>query len=289
MPIRQWFKKRESIKSTRRRPIPGGIWSKCAVCNQVVYQKELIDNFKVCPNCNHHYQLTAWERINLLLDEDSFEEFDKNLSSKDPLNFKAKKSYIQTLEESTKLTGLSEAVVTGKGRINSRPICLAVMDFRFVGGSLGSVVGEKIVRLTEIAGRERLPLVISVASGGARMQEGVIALLQMVKTASAIGYYQQLNLPYISILTNPTTGGVSASFATLADIIIAEPGALIGFAGPRVIQETIKQKLPKGFQSAESMLDHGLIDMIVPRSKLRQTVSQLLNFLSAGGDLKIGS
>lgn len=283
MAISEWFKKdKESIKSTppaAKRAVPNGIWSKCASCNAIIYQKELFENKMVCTACGHHYQLTAPQRVEFLVDEGAFVETEANLVSKDPLKFRAKKSYPESLEKAKSATGLNEAIITGKGRIYDHEVCLGVMDFRFIGGSMGSVVGEKIVRLIDLAVNEQLPLVIITASGGARMQEGMYSLLQMAKTSAAVARFSQTGQPFVCILTNPTTGGVTASFATLADIIIAEPQALIGFTGPRVIEQTIRQKLPKDFQSSESMLKHGLIDMVVPRPKLKKTLSQILDFL----------
>ncbi len=282
MSISDWFKRedRSSIKSKDKRAVPEGIWSQCASCKSTIYQKELFATDFVCPNCSHHYQLSAPQRIDLLIDEDSFSETAKDLSSKDPLKFEAKKKYKESLDKAKKLTGIKDAIITGKGLLNKRPVAIGAMDFRFIGGSMGSVVGEKIVRLIDLAIAEDLPVLIATASGGARMQEGVFSLMQMAKTTAAINRLQKRGLPYICIFTNPTTGGVTASFATLADIIIAEPKALIGFTGPRVIEQTIKQKLPKDFQSSEMMLEHGQIDMIVEREFLKSTIDQVLDFLS---------
>lgn len=282
MPIGDWFKKKEtSVKQApaSKRAVPGGIWSKCASCNAIIYQKELFESHQVCPACGHHYQLSARQRIELLIDDGSFIETEASLVSKDPLKFKAKKAYVESLKKAAAGTGLKEAVITGKGEIDGFPVGIAVMDFRFIGGSMGSVVGEKIVRLIETAVSEELPVIIVTSSGGARMQEGMFSLMQMAKTSAAINNYDQTGLPLICVMTNPTTGGVTASFATLADVIIAEPQALTGFTGPRVIEQTIKQKLPKDFQSSESMLKHGQIDMVVPRNKLKSTISRLLDML----------
>ncbi|MBI4744559.1 MAG: acetyl-CoA carboxylase carboxyltransferase subunit beta [Actinobacteria bacterium] len=283
MSITEWFKAKNKYipveKSGTRLNIPDGIWSKCAACNEIIFQKEVVRNFKVCPKCNHHFKLTAEERVNLLLDDGSFVEFNGGMISNDPLDFEISKSYRVSLNQAQEISGLKEAIVTGEGKIDDRLIIFGVMDFRFIGGSMGSVVGEKVTRAIEKALEENLPLVLVCSSGGARMQEGMFSLMQMAKTSAAIARFKQKKNPYISILTNPTTGGVSASFATLADLIIAEPEALIGFAGPRVIEQTIKQKLPKGFQSAELMLKHGMIDLIVHRKDLKNTLSKLLNFL----------
>ncbi len=285
MPIRDWFNKkkiRSPKQPTSKRTVPVGIWSKCADCNKIIYQKELFDNHFVCPECGHHYRLSAWQRIKLLTDPETFRETESGLSAKDPLKFKAGKTYAASLARAKKKSRLKEAVITGRGKINGVTVGLAVMDFNFIGGSMGSAVGEKIVRLIELSIAEKLPLIIVTSSGGARMQEGVFSLMQMAKTSAAIGRYQRFGLPYISILTNPTMGGVTASFASLADIIIAEPQALIGFAGPRIIEQTIKKKIPEGFQSSESMLKNGQIDMVVERGRLKSTVSTLLAMLTLG-------
>lgn len=284
MSITEWFKSKNKYisveKSETRLNIPDGIWSKCAACNEIIFQKEVVRNFKVCPKCSHHFKLTAEERINLLLDEGSFVEFNAGMISNDPLDFEISKSYRASLAQAREISGLKEAIVTGKGKIENNSIVFGVMDFRFIGGSMGSVVGEKVTRAIEKASEENLPLILVCSSGGARMQEGIFSLMQMAKTSAAIARFKQKKNLYISILTNPTTGGVSASFATLADLIIAEPEALIGFAGPRVVKQTIRQNLPKDFQSAESMMEHGMIDLIVHRKDLKDTLSKLLNFLS---------
>jgi acetyl-CoA carboxylase carboxyl transferase subunit beta len=284
MSITEWFKSKDKYisveKSGTRLNIPDGIWSKCAACNEIIFQKEVIRSFKVCPKCNHHFKLTANERIDLLLDEGSFAEFNAGMISNDPLDFEISKSYKAGLIQAREISGLKEAIVTGKGKIENHSIVFGVMDFRFIGGSMGSVVGEKVTRAIEKASEENLPLILVCSSGGARMQEGIFSLMQMAKTSAAIARFKQKKNPYISILTNPTTGGVSASFATLADLIIAEPEALIGFAGPRVIKQTIRQSLPEDFQSAESMMKHGMIDLIVHRKDLKDTLNKLLNFLS---------
>lgn len=284
MPIRDWFNKRKvklQKQANSKRKVPEGIWSKCADCGNIIYQKELLDNNLVCPECGHHYRLSAWQRIQLLVDRDTFSETESGLSAKDPLKFKAKRAYTASLATAKMKTKLKEAVITGRGRVNGVPVVLAVMDFNFIGGSMGAAVGEKIVRLVELAIAEKLPLIVVTSSGGARMQEGVYSLMQMAKTSAAIGRYKRLGLPFISIMANPTMGGVTASFASLADIIIAEPQALIGFAGPRIIEQTIKKKLPEGFQSSESMLKNGQIDMVVARGSLKKTVGGLLEMLNS--------
>lgn len=267
------------MSANEKKGIPEGIWSKCAVCNEIIYQKEFLKNYKVCPKCNFHYQLSAYERIDSLLDIGTFVETDRSLTSKNPLNFTANKSYDESLAQSMERTSLFEAVVTGEGRLGGRKVVLAVMDFQFIGGSMGSVVGEKVTRAIERAAEKKLPLIIVAASGGARMQEGMFSLMQMAKTSAAVNKLSQNKIPYISILTHPTTGGVTASFATLADVIIAEPGALIGFTGPRVIEQTIKQKLPEGFQTAEFLLEHGMVDMVVERKKIRDEIGKLFDLL----------
>lgn len=279
----KWFKKEDKYTSLGpgkgKEATSETIWAKCGQCNEIIFERELARRLKVCPKCNFHFPLSSQERLSVLIDEGTFEQFDANLTPKDPLGFVANKSYPEILSEARKKTGLKEAVVTGQGKLDGYSLVIAVVDFQFVGGSMGSVVGEKITRAVERATAKKIPLLIVSASGGARMQEGMLSLMQMAKTSAAIGRFSQTNVPYISVLTHPTTGGVTASFATLADIILAEPGALIGFAGPRVIEKTIRQKLPKGFQTAEFMLEHGLVDLVVPRGKLKFTVSKLLEFL----------
>lgn len=279
----EWFKKKDRYTSLgpkkEKETASETIWSKCPRCGEIIFQKELERRLKVCPRCNFHFPLSWQERLDVLIDEGTFEQFDVSLTSTDPLSFVANKSYMETLSGAREKTGLKEAAVTGLGRLDGRSIILAIVDFRFVGGSMGSVVGEKITRAVERATAEKVPLLTVSASGGARMQEGMLSLMQMAKTSAALGRFDQIGTPHISILTHPTTGGVTASFATLADIILAEPEALIGFAGPRVIEKTIKQKLPKGFQTSEFMLEHGLVDLVVPRGELKSTVSRLLEFL----------
>ena len=273
-------KPKYTIVRLKKKDMPDGLWTKCEECNQPIYNKKLEESLMVCPHCNYHFILTARERIDLLIDGDSFQEHDQNMLTKDPLKFKGPKTYAEKLQEVQKLTGLSEAVITGIGLLDKRTIALAVTDSRFIMGSMGSVVGEKITNIIERATKERLPLIIvSGSGGGARMYEGVLSLMQMAKTSSALGMHHQAGLAYISVLTNPTMAGVMASFAGLGDVIIAEPKALIGFTGPRVIQQTIRQKLPEGFQRSEFLLEHGLIDMIVQRKNLKDTLSSLLNYL----------
>lgn len=257
---------------------PEGLWTKCKNCEEIIYNKELDENFKVCPKCGYYFRLSARERIALLLEPKSFREYDKNLLSTNPLSFRANQSYQEKIVEEQKKTALKEAVVTGEGLIGEHQVVCGVLDFEFLGGSMGSVVGEKVTRAIEKAIKKKLPLIIVSASGGARMQEGVLSLMQMGKTASALAKFSEKSLPFISILTDPTTGGVAASFAFLGDIILAEPKALIGFAGPRVIEQTIRQPLPEGFQQAEFLLKHGMIDLIVERKETKKILVRLLNF-----------
>ncbi len=267
--------------SQKRKGVPDGQWIKCEDCEDTVYKKTLDENFKVCPKCNFHFTLSAYERINQFTDEASFEEFDKDMKSGDPLTFKGPKAYPIKLEEDQKSTGMIDACVIGKALLDKIPISIGVTDSRFIMGTMGYVVGEKITRITEYATENKLPLIIiSGSGGGARMYEGMISLMQMAKTSAALARHNKAGLLYISILTNPTMAGVLASFATLGDVIIAEPKALIGFTGPRVIEQTIRQKLPEGFQTSEFLLGHGLIDMIAHRKNLKSTVSQIINYLT---------
>jgi acetyl-CoA carboxylase carboxyl transferase subunit beta len=267
--------------SKKKKDIPEGLWTKCEGCGEIIYNKKLDENLKVCPKCNYHFILGAYERIDATFDKDSFEEFDENMESKDPLGFKGPKKYKDKLESDKKLTGLKEAVVAGEGKIKGKKIILAVTDSRFIMGSMGSVVGEKITRAIEKATQSKLPLIIySGSGGGARMYEGMLSLMQMAKTSAALNKHNKAGLLYISVLTNPTMAGVMASFAGLGDIIIAEPKALIGFTGPRVIEQIIRQKLPEGFQQSEFMLEHGLIDMVVHRKELKDTISKLIGYFA---------
>ena len=259
-----------------RMVIPDGSWVKCKSCSQTLYTDRLVDTLQVCWNCGAHLPMTAPDRIAMLSDEGSFVELFGNLRSVDSLKFVDSKPYTSRLADSVKKTGLNEAIICGKAAIDGMPYYLAVMDFRFMGASMGAVVGEKIARTVEAATAEKLPMVLVTASGGARMQEGILSLMQMAKTCGAISRHNEAKLPYITILTNPTYGGVTASFATVSDIMIAEPGAMIGFAGPRVIQETTNAKLPSGFQTAEFLVDKGLIDRVVERKNLRKELALLL-------------
>jgi acetyl-CoA carboxylase carboxyl transferase subunit beta len=266
--------------SDKKREFPEGLWQKCPDCEEMIHSLELVQNFRTCPKCDYHFTQSARERLEMLLDPQSFEEHDAKMVSVDTLKFTGMASYTERLKSYQKKTGLKDAVITGFGKINGQPLGIAVMDFNFIAATMGSVVGEKLTRCIEGATRRRIPVVIVSASGGARMYEGMLSLLQMAKTSGALALHAQARLPYFSVLTNPTTGGVSASFATLGDINIAEPKAMIGFAGPRVIKETTHQDLPPGFQTSEFLEEHGLIDMIVHRKRLRETLSQLIGHLA---------
>jgi len=265
---------------SKKREIPEGLWTKCKKCSTMVFDKELDENLKVCPHCQYHFPIGSRERINSLVETCSFEEMDAEMTSVDVLTFTGVASYTSKLLEYQKTTGLKDAVITGIGKIGEHRTALGVMDFTFLGGSMGSVVGEKLARLIEKATEKELPLIIISTSGGARMYEGMFSLMQMAKTCGALAYHAKAHLPYISVLTHPTTAGVMASYATVGDLIIAEPGAMIGFAGPRVIKDTTQAELPPGFQTAEFLLDRGLIDSIVPRKELRQRLIEYLAFLA---------
>jgi len=274
-----WFKRETfGLIAQKKKDLPGGLWLKCKQCGEIIYKKELDRNLYVCWKCGYHFRMIAKNYIKLLSDDGNFEEFNENIKSEDPLRFRAAKKYSDQLKASIKKTGTNEAVLTGFGRIESRRVVLVVMNFSFIGGSMGSVVGEKIARATDVAIKESLPLIIVSASGGARMMEGALSLMQMAKTSAYLAKLSNSGLPFISIVTNPTTGGVSASYAMLGDVIIAEPGALVGFAGSRVIKQTIGQDLPEGFQTSEFLLEHGFIDAIYPRSELKEKLALLLDF-----------
>lgn len=276
-----WFsisKAPKPVEDSDKLEIPGGLWVKCKGCGEIIYTRELERNLFVCPKCNYHFRLTADQRINLLCDREGFDEFNVDLRPSDPLTFKDSVKYRDRIKKAEK-TGSTEAVRTGYARINGIRVTLGVFDFRYMGGSMGSVVGEKLTRMIERAVLENLPVIIVSASGGARMQEGIFSLMQMAKITAALVRLGEKNLPYISMLTDPTTGGVAASFAMQGDLNIAEPGALIGFAGPRVIEQTIRSKLPDGFQRAEFLLEHGMLDMIVERSALKERIAQVLSLL----------
>jgi len=268
----------EQVEKKRVR-VPEGLWTKCQNCGEVIISKEIVNNLNVCPKCNFHFRITARKRLEILLDQGSFVEFDANMVSVDFLNFKDSKSYQERINAAVAKGGSKDAIICGEGQIEGTPAQMAVFDFSFMGGSMGSVVGEKITRAIERGIEKRTPVIIISASGGARMQESILSLMQMAKTSAALAKLKEQGLPFISILTDPTTGGVTASFAMLGDINMSEPKALIGFAGPRVIEQTIRQKLPVGFQRAEYLLDHGMVDIIVGRKDMRQRLSQILKML----------
>ncbi|MFH1594059.1 MAG: acetyl-CoA carboxylase, carboxyltransferase subunit beta [Candidatus Omnitrophota bacterium] len=276
------FHKPKYVKMTvsKKKEMPGGLWTKCQDCGEIIYNKKLEENLYVCLKCNFHFTLGIRERIESLLDGGAFTEYHEDLETLDPLDFKGPKTYLDKLKNDRQLTGLREAAIVGVGHIEKKKVACGFTDSRFIMGSMGSVVGEKLTRIIETATSENLPLIIvSGSGGGARMYEGMLSLMQMAKTSAALAKHAEKRLLYISILTNPTMAGVLASFASLGDIIMAEPKALIGFTGPRVIEQTIRQKLPAGFQKAEFLLEHGLIDMIVSRKDLRGTLHNLLDYL----------
>jgi acetyl-CoA carboxylase carboxyl transferase subunit beta len=276
-----WLKReRGRPKAGQPRELPDGVWVKCEECGEILYFRELERNLHVCPKCSYHFRIDAPRYIEILLDAGSFQETEPSLTSQDPLKFKDSKRYADRLKDARKKTGLGEAVITGTGTVDGRPVMLGVMDFRFIGGSMASAVGEKIARAVRLALAERRPLILVTASGGARMMEGILSLMQMAKTSVLLARLMEARIPYVCILTHPTTGGVTASFAQLGDVILAEPGALIGFAGPRVIRETVAQELPEGFQRSEFLLEHGFVDRITPRQELRPTVARILGLLA---------
>ena len=273
-----WKKKDEDGERPKKVVIAEGLWVKCDSCREIVYRAEVERAGRVCPKCGYPFRISARDRVASLIDQGSFEEREAGLRSRDPLSFKDTKRYTERLKAARAKSGGEEAVITGTGRLGGYPVALAVFDFSFLGGSMGSVVGEKLTRIIELALQKRVPLIIVSASGGARMQEGILSLMQMAKTSAALQRLSAERVPYISLLTDPTTGGVTASFAMLGDLILAEPRALIGFAGPRVIAETIRQPLPEGFQRSEFLLDHGQVDLVVERRELRATLRRILAF-----------
>jgi len=282
-----WFSRSKAPKPTSdqssdRLQIPDDIWTKCPSCSAVLYTKELRRNYGVCLKCNYHFRLKARERIPLLVDRHAFDEVDTDLRATDPLGFRDSKRYKDRLKASEKRSGEVDSVVSGRGRIHNIPVALAVFEFHFMGGSMGSVAGEKLARAVELGIQEHRPVIIVSASGGARMQEGVYSLMQMAKVSAALARLGEKRIPYISVLTDPTTGGVAASFAMQGDVIIAEPNALIGFAGARVIEQTIRQQLPEGFQRAEFLLEHGMIDRIVQREDMRDEIATILSNFGFG-------
>lgn len=284
MSINDWFKQREIRRYTvsagaSPEALPDGVWRKCPDCGKTLYQGDVARSHSVCPHCGHHFALVARDRIEMLADEGSFRETEATITSVDPLGFNAGKRYAAALAKARDASGLPEAVITGQASVGGRPVVMGALDFRFVGASMGSAVGEKIARAFELALAERRGVVMVVASGGARMQEGMLSLMQMAKTAAAAERLSAAGLPYIALLVDPTYGGVTASFAALADVTFAEPGAMIGFAGPRLVEQTIRRSLPKGFQSAASLIDHGMIDDVVPRDEQRDRIATVLGYL----------
>jgi acetyl-CoA carboxylase carboxyl transferase subunit beta len=276
-----WFKRQSGqldtsgVKTVRTE----GLWVKCDHCRQIIWKKDLEENFNVCPKCNKHFRIDARTRLAQLLDDNQYEVFDGNLVSTDPLKFVDLKAYSSRLKQAKSDTGLKDAVINAQGKLSGRPVIVSSMEYSFIGGSMGAVVGEAITRAIEKAIETRLPIIIVSASGGARMMEGVISLMQLAKISAALARLDKARVPYISVLTDPTTGGVTASFAMLGDLNIAEPGALIGFAGPRVIEQTIRQKLPPGFQRSEFLLEHGMLDAVVQRKDLKPYIARALDFM----------
>ena len=276
-----WFKRQsgELDTSGEKTVRTEGLWVKCEQCRQIIWKKDLEDNLNVCPKCDKHFRIDARTRLAQLLDQDQYKTFDTELVSTDPLKFVDLKAYSSRLKQAQDDTGLKDAVINARGTLNGRPVVVSAMEYAFIGGSMGAVVGEEITRAIEQATESRTPIIIVSASGGARMMEGLISLMQLAKISAALTRLDEAKVPYISVLTDPTTGGVTASFAMLGDLNIAEPGALIGFAGPRVIEQTIRQKLPPGFQRSEFLLDHGMLDAVVHRKQLKSYVARALDFM----------
>lgn len=279
-----WFKKSKAPISSqlesKKVQMPEGLWTKCKNCEEIIYSKEIERNLNVCPKCNYHFRISARERIALVVDEGTFNETDADMTSVDFLKFKDSKKYSDRIKAALKKSGGGDAVVTGFGLMNGQEVVVAVFDFGFLGGSMGSVVGEKITRAIELGLEKQAPVLVFSSSGGARMQESILSLMQMAKSSAALAKLKKAGIPFISVLTDPTTGGVTASFAMLGDLNIAEPKALIGFAGPRVIEQTIRQKLPEGFQRSEYLLEHGMVDMIVSRQEMKNKLSQVLRIFT---------
>ncbi len=278
-----WFKREKKAidaptPSEERRVKTEGLWTKCEACRGIIWKKDLENNWEVCPKCEHHFRLGARRRLELLLDGAEWQEHDSELASSDPLRFVDTRPYAERLRSARKKLGLNDALITAEGRLARRPIICCSMEFGFIGGSMGAVVGEKVTRAVERCLAQKMPLVIVSCSGGARMMEGVVSLMQLAKVSAALALFDDARLPYISVLTDPTTGGVTASYAMLGDLNIAEPAALIGFAGPRVIEQTIRQKLPEGFQTAEFLLEHGFLDAVVPRKELKNFIARAFDF-----------
>jgi acetyl-CoA carboxylase carboxyl transferase subunit beta len=278
-----WFKREsgELDTSGEKKVRTEGLWVKCESCRQIIWKKDLEENLNVCPKCDKHFRIDARTRLAQLLDDNQYEVFDSDISSTDPLKFVDLKPYSSRLKQAQQDTGLQDAIINAQGKLMGRPVIASVMEYSFIGGSMGAAVGEGITRAVERAADTKIPLVIVSASGGARMMEGVISLMQLAKISAALAKLDKTKVPYISLLTDPTTGGVTASFAMLGDLNIAEPGALIGFAGPRVIEQTIRQKLPPGFQRSEFLLEHGMLDAVVPRKQLKPYISRALDFMAA--------
>ena len=276
-----WFKRQsgELDTSGEKKVRTEGLWVKCDRCRQIIWKKDLEENLNVCPKCERHFRIDARTRLAQLLDDDQYEVFDANLISTDPLKFVDLKAYSSRLKQAQADTGLKDAAINVRGTLNGRPVIVTAMEYSFIGGSMGAVVGEAITRAIEQATETKIPIIIVSASGGARMMEGVISLMQLAKISAALARLDEARVPYISVLTDPTTGGVTASFAMLGDLNIAEPGALIGFAGPRVIEQTIRQKLPQGFQRSEFLLEHGMLDAVVPRKQLKPYIARALEFM----------
>lgn len=278
-----WFKKSKAPITqveTKTVQMPAGLWTKCKNCEEIIYSKEIERNLNVCPKCDYHFRISAQERIDLVIDPGTFVETDAEMSSVDFLKFKDSKKYSDRIKAAVKKSGGGDAIITGSGMMNSQEVVVAVFDFGFLGGSMGSVVGEKVTRAIELGLEKKAPVMIFSSSGGARMQESILSLMQMAKTSAALAKLKKAGIPFISVLTDPTTGGVTASFAMLGDLNVAEPKALIGFAGPRVIEQTIRQKLPEGFQRSEYLLEHGMIDMIVSRQEMKDRLSQALRIFT---------
>jgi acetyl-CoA carboxylase carboxyl transferase subunit beta len=277
-----WFKRESSdIQANEEKRVrTEGLWVKCEGCRQIIWKKELEENLNVCTKCDYHFRIDARQRLMLLLDEESIETQDETLESTDPLNFSDTRPYKSRLEKSKGATGLKDAIINASGTMHGRPVIVSAMEYSFIGGSMGAVVGEAITRAIERANHDRKPLIVVSASGGARMMEGVVSLMQMAKISAALARLDSARVPYISVLTDPTTGGVTASYAMLGDLNIAEPGALIGFAGPRVIEQTIRQKLPEGFQTSEFLLQHGMLDAVVHRKEMKAYISRALDFMA---------
>jgi acetyl-CoA carboxylase carboxyl transferase subunit beta len=284
-----WFKRQsgELDTSGEKKVRTEGLWVKCEGCRQVIWKKDLDENMQVCPKCDRHFRIDARTRLAQLLDDGQYEAFGENLTSTDPLKFTDLKPYFGRLKQAQADTGLSDALINARGKLSGRPVIVSAMEYAFIGGSMGVVVGEQITRAIEEAAKSKTPILIVSASGGARMMEGMISLMQLAKVSSALARLDEAKVPYISILTDPTTGGVTASFAMLGDLNIAEPGALIGFAGPRVIEQTIRQKLPPGFQRSEFLLEHGMLDAVVHRKQLKSYVARAFDFMSQAEPVKL--